>query len=764
MGFREDFSWGVATSSYQIEGAAYEDGKGLNIWDVYCQEEGKVYNGHTGEVACDHYHRYKEDVTLMKLMGVKSYRFSINWARIIPNGIGEVNLKGIEFYQNLINELIAQEIEPFITLYHWELPYELYKKGGWLNEESVEWFGYYAKVVAEYFSDRVTKFFTFNEPQCFVGLGFLTGEHAPGLKLPIKDTFIMTHNVLKAHGQAVINLRKYAKQPVQIGYAPTGTMSYPASNKPEDIEAAREHLFALKDDLSNWTWNVSWFSDPVFLGKYPEEGLKKYAKYLPEITEEDMALIHQPLDFMGENIYNGMMVRAGADGRPEVVERYEGFPKTACDWPITPESLYWGPKFLYERYQLPIYISENGVSSHDSVAADGKVHDPERINFLNRYLCALEQAATDGVDVRGYFQWSLMDNFEWARGYAERFGLIFIDFKTQQRILKDSALWYKKVIETNGRHLNNGNKQIIFLEPVFKEMIWGGEGLKTKFNYHIPSNHTGECWAVSAHKHGNCHLINGNHVGKSLAELWQDHREIFGNLPGKEFPLLIKIIDAKDDLSIQVHPDDEYANLHEGGSLGKTECWYVLDCGGDTEIVLGHHAKTKEELAEMIQSKRWDELISTVPIQKGDFIQINPGTLHAIKANTLILEIQQSSDITYRVYDYDRLSNGKPRELHLNKALDVIIVPAPDAMKKNFNSNHEVITELIDCPYYKVHKIKVQEDETFVQDKNFMIITVIDGIGLIDNYVVKKGDHFILPSGYGKFKLQGKMTLITASV
>lgn len=764
MGFKNDFIWGAATSSYQIEGAAFEDGKGLNIWDVYCQEEGKVYSQHTGEVACDHYHRYQEDVALMKLMGMKAYRFSINWARIIPSGVGEVNLNGIEFYNKLIDELISNGIEPFITLYHWELPYELYKKGGWLNEESVEWFGYYAETVAKYFSDRVTKFFTFNEPQCFVGLGFLTGEHAPGLKLPIKDTFQMAHNVLKAHGQAVISLRKYAKQKIEIGYAPTGTMSYPETNKPEDIEAARQHLFSLPDDLSNWTWNVAWFSDPVFLGLYPEEGLKKYKKYLPNITEEDMKLIAQPLDFMGENIYNGHMVRAGIDGKAEVVERYEGFPTTACDWPITPESLYWGPKFLQERYKLPIYISENGLSCHDVISCDGKVHDPDRINFLNRYLLALRQAATDGVDIRGYFQWSLMDNFEWARGYAERFGLVFVDFETQQRIVKDSGFWYRDVIKSNGETLNEGNKQILFLKPEFKEMIWGGERLKTTFSYDIPSNKTGECWAVSAHQNGDCIIQFGEHKGQTLSYLWENYRDIFGSLSGEVFPLLVKLIDAKDDLSIQVHPDNQYASEHEEGSFGKTECWYILDCKDGAEIIIGHCAESKEELMKMVDNKNWNGLIRRIPIKKGDFIQIEPGTLHAIQADTLILEIQQNSDITYRVYDYDRLSNGQPRELHLSKAMDVMTVPFNEVEIKNYYSTSESVTELIDCQYYKVEKIEIEEEAIFVQDKSFMILSVLDGTGLIDGHLIEKGDHFILPHGYGTFKLEGVLTLMAVSI
>lgn len=449
MGFAKDFVWGAATSSYQIEGTGRDSGKGQNIWDVFTKEPGRVYEGHTGDIACDHYHRFREDVAYMKELGLKGYRFSIDWSRVLPEGTGKVNEKGIDFYNALIDELLEQGIEPYITLYHWELTYEIYKRGGWMNPEIVEWFGQYARLVAERFSDRVKYFFTLNEPQCFVGLGFLQGCHAPGVKAPLRDTFEMAHNALKAHGRAVQMLRAYGKQNVQIGYAPTSGMCYPEKETPKDIEAARKALFALPDDLSNWTWNVSWWSDPVILGKYPEEGMKKYEKYLPVITDEDMKLISQPIDFYGQNIYNGRCIRMGTDGRPEEVRRPAGFPKTATNWPVTPEALYWGPKFLYERYRKPIYITENGMACHDTVSQDGKVHDPNRIDFLARYLKNLKRAAEE-IDIRGYFQWSLMDNFEWDKGYAERFGIIYVDFETQERIWKDSAYWYRDLIRRNG--------------------------------------------------------------------------------------------------------------------------------------------------------------------------------------------------------------------------------------------------------------------------------------------------------------------------
>lgn len=452
MGFQKDFKWGVATAAYQIEGAFQEEGKGLNIWDVFCREKGRTFDGHTGEIACDHYHRFREDVALMKELGIKAYRFSISWSRLLPTGTGKLNPAGVKFYNELIDALLDAGIEPFVTLYHWDLPYDLYKKGGWLNPESVNWFAEYTKDVAELYSDRVSNFFTFNEPQCFIGNACLRGFHAPGVHGMVRDTFEMAHNVLKAHGTAVKVLREYAKSDVKVGYAPTCNMSYPDSDKPEDIEAARMTLFEVKE-TEDWAWNVAWWSDPVMLGSYPEKGLKKYREYLPEITKDDMKLINQPLDFYGQNIYNGVRVRMGSDGKPEVVKRYDGYPKTSLNWPVTPECLYWGPRFLYERYKKPIYITENGTSCHDDISLDGKVHDPNRIDFLNRYLRELKKCAEDGSDIRGYFLWSLLDNFEWHTGYAERFGIVYVDYPSQRRIIKDSGYWYSQTIQENGENL-----------------------------------------------------------------------------------------------------------------------------------------------------------------------------------------------------------------------------------------------------------------------------------------------------------------------
>lgn len=446
MSFKKNFVWGAATSAYQVEGAYNEDGRGLSVWDVFTHENGRVFGNHTGDVACDHYHKFREDVKLMSEIGIKAYRFSISWSRIIPNGTGTVNEAGIKFYSDLIDELKANGIEPYITLFHWDYPYELYKRGGWMNPDSVKWFADYAELIVERFSDRVTHFITFNEPQCFIGAGFKNGEHAPGLECPERDVLLMCHNVLKAHGAAVKAMRAAAKQPIKIGYAPTGTMPVPVTETDADIEAARRALFECPD-IDAWVWGVSWWSDPVVLGKYPEAGLKKYAEYLPEITDADMELIHQPIDFYCQNIYQGVLVRADENGKPERLPYKAGVTKTAIQWNVTPECLRWGPRFFSERYSLPVYITENGMSAHDTVSLDGRVHDPNRIDYTHRHLIELEKAANEGADIAGYFHWSLMDNFEWACGYSERFGLIYVDYDTQERVIKDSGYWYRDWIK-----------------------------------------------------------------------------------------------------------------------------------------------------------------------------------------------------------------------------------------------------------------------------------------------------------------------------
>ena len=454
MKFKDDFTWGVAAASYQIEGAAYEDGKGLSIWDMFCKTQGNVWEKNTGDIACDHYHKFKEDIAIMKELGVKAYRLSLSWPRIMPKGIGEVNEKGIEFYNELIDELIANDIEPYVTIFHWDYPYELYKKGHWLNTDSSAWFEDYTKVVVDRFSDRVKNWFTLNEPQCFIGLGYGQGEHAPGLKLSEYDLILMAHNTLLAHGKAVKIIRENSKVPAKIGYAPVGVVAIPNSDKEEDVKAAEMAMFNMDEHtpVGNIFWSNSLWNDPVFLGKYPDEIIRRYKAYLPDTLEEDLKIISGELDYFGCNIYNGREFEM-KNSVPVPAKRPDGYAITAFEWPITPKSLYWGPRFFYERYKKPVMITENGLSSRDVISLDGKVHDANRIDFLNRYLLELRKVSKE-IPVEAYFQWSIMDNFEWAHGYKHRFGLVYVDYTTQERTIKDSAYWYKTVIESNGENLD----------------------------------------------------------------------------------------------------------------------------------------------------------------------------------------------------------------------------------------------------------------------------------------------------------------------
>ena len=456
MGFRKDFIWGAATASFQVEGAAFEGGRGRCIWDDYSHTHGKVYQDHNGDVASDHYHKMKEDVQLMADLGIKNYRFSLSWSRIIPEGTGAVNQEGLKFYSDLVDELLAHGITPFVTLFHWDYPSALQAKGAWENPDSVQWYLDYVEVVLKALGDRVKNFITFNEPQCFIGLGYALGvdghSHAPGIKLGNHSLVPMAHRVMLSHGRAVKLIRKLVPD-AKVGYAPCAGPRIPASNSPADIEAARRHYFSVPEE--GWPWCVTWWSDPVMLGRYPEDGLKLLGQYLPEGWEEDLKEMHQPLDYYCQNIYEGVTIRAADNAEGwEQVPLFRGHPKTAIQWPITPECLYWGPRFLWERYKTPFIISENGMSAHDAISLDGKVHDPNREDYMHRYLLAYRRAADDGVDVRGYFAWSLMDNYEWAYGYSERFGLVYVDYSDDcRRIPKDSAWWYKKVMESNGENL-----------------------------------------------------------------------------------------------------------------------------------------------------------------------------------------------------------------------------------------------------------------------------------------------------------------------
>lgn len=452
MGFTKDFVWGAAAASYQIEGAAYEDGKGKSVWDTFSHTEGKVKNNDHGDIACDHYHRYKEDVAMMKQLGLKAYRFSISWPRILPSGTGAVNKKGLEFYGNLVDELLANDIEPYVTLFHWELPQELYDRGGWLNRETADCFAEYVKVVVEYLSDRVTKWITTNEPQCHILLGHQAGTHAPGDQRSDRELFIMMHHIHLAHGKAVKMIRQYSKQPCTIGYAPNPFTMMPVGTSEAEYQTAKKVCFSA---VHRNLWSNTWWLDPVLLGSYPSDGLETYKEEFPfeVILDGDMEIISQPIDFIGINLYQGSYVKEEENKGITFLPKKVGYPMNSLKWPITPEIMYYMPRYLYERYQLPILITENGVTLPDWVSLDGKVHDPNRIDFMKRYLRELRKAVSEGIPVIGYFSWSIMDNFEWSEGYNERFGLIYVDYETQERIPKDSAYFYQEVIAANGENL-----------------------------------------------------------------------------------------------------------------------------------------------------------------------------------------------------------------------------------------------------------------------------------------------------------------------
>lgn len=442
MDFPEQFLWGAASAAAQIEGGWDADGRGPSIWDV-------LYPGHTKRnehphTACDHYHRYKEDVALMKQMGLKTYRFSISWSRVLPQGTGPVNEAGLAFYKNLVHELRRAGIEPMVTLYHWDLPYALHLKGGWQNPESPDWFAAYTRVVVEALSGEVRYWLTLNEPNCFVGISYVGGEHAPFLHEPAALRPV-TRNVLLAHGRAVQVIRQYAKQPPQIGYAPTGPVFAPKEETAEQIEAARAETFS----SGRGAFTIGWWCDPVLLGAVPADVERQVGENL--FTDQEWATVRQPLDFLGFNVYHTQGSQPTGADYP--ANEWQGCPRTTMDWAITPECLYWSTRFLYERYGLPVLITENGMANNDFVMLDGHVHDPQRIDYIHRHLLSARRALQEGYPLIGYTYWSVMDNYEWAAGYDKRFGLVYIDYQTQARTLKDSAIWYAETIRTGGSKL-----------------------------------------------------------------------------------------------------------------------------------------------------------------------------------------------------------------------------------------------------------------------------------------------------------------------
>jgi beta-glucosidase len=441
--FPAGFLWGTATASYQVEGAVAEDGRAPSVWDTFSHTPGKVVNNATGDVADDHYHRYKEDVQLMKAVGVKTYRFSIAWPRVFPQGDGAPNPKGLDFYSRLVDELLANGIQPFATLYHWDLPQSLQNRvGGWESRDTSNAFATYAGYVAERLTDRVKHIFTINEFGAFVELGYRVGIHAPGLKLPAGRFNQLRHHAVLGHGLAVQAIRAHAKAGTKVGLAENMTICAPVIETAEHIEAATRATREVNAQ----------YMTVIQEGKYTDLYLSTAGADAPKFTAEDLKIIASPLDFVGINIYTPMYVRA--DTSPQgfaIVPHPPSFPHMISPWLfVGPEALYWGPRHVARIWNVKeIYITENGCSSSDVPAADGIVYDTDRVMYLRNYLTQLQRATAEGIPVRGYFLWSLMDNFEWADGYTNRFGLHYVDYTTQKRTPKLSVRFYKEVIGRN---------------------------------------------------------------------------------------------------------------------------------------------------------------------------------------------------------------------------------------------------------------------------------------------------------------------------
>jgi beta-glucosidase len=444
MRFPEGFVWGTATAAYQIEGAWNEDGKGESIWDRFAHTPGKIDNGDTGDVAVDHYHRHEEDVALMKSLGAAAYRFSISWPRIFPEGVGAPNPKGLDFYNRLIDALLAAGIAPYVTLYHWDLPQALQDRfGGWEGRETAEAFADYAGYVAGKLGDRVQRFFTINEPDVFIGHGHGQGIFAPGLKLPPARLNQAAHHAVLGHGLAVRAIRANAAPGTLVGLADSTWVGVPVIETPAHIAAAER--FTREANARYLT--------AILEGRYTDAYLAGAGADTPKFTAEEMSVIGSPLDFVGTNIYFPRYVRAIGDA-----PSYEGplpystsHPRMAAPWHyIGGESLYWGARHLKTLWNVTdLYITENGCAAADAPAADGSVIDTDRIMFLRSYLGSLQRATAEGFPVRGYFLWSLMDNFEWASGTSLRFGLVHVDFATQKRTPKLSASFFETAAREN---------------------------------------------------------------------------------------------------------------------------------------------------------------------------------------------------------------------------------------------------------------------------------------------------------------------------
>lgn len=439
LAFPRNFLWGCATASYQIEGAVREDGRGQTNWDVFSHTPGKVANGDTGDVACDSYHRYAEDTQLLKALGVKTYRMSLAWSRIFPEGKGQLNQKGLDHYSRVVDNLLENGITPYITLFHWDLPQAL--PGGWQSRDTAYAFADYAGAVAARLSDRVHNFMTVNELRCFTDLGHQQGIHAPGLKLPPAQVNQVRHHGVLAHGLGVQAIRAHARAGTQVGIADNATFFVPVIETPEHIEAAKR---ATRDANAM-------FLTAILEGRYIDSYLQSEGANAPKVQAGDMKAIGSPLDFVALNVYTPQYVRADAAAPGyAVLPHLPNSPRMVSPWLyVGPEVLYWAIRCVSELWSpKALYISENGCSADDPVV-DGRVDDADRIMYLRNYITHMQRAAREGFPIRGYFLWSLMDNFEWADGYAKRFGIHHVDFQTQKRTPKLSAHWYRELIRRN---------------------------------------------------------------------------------------------------------------------------------------------------------------------------------------------------------------------------------------------------------------------------------------------------------------------------
>ena len=434
--FPPTFQWGVASSAYQVEGAVTEDGKGPSIWDIFSHTPGKTLQGENGDIACDHYHRYSEDLSLMKNLGVTHYRFSLSWPRIFPTGRQKMNVKGLGFYDRMVDTLLSHNITPIITLYHWDLPLFLQEQGGWQNRDTAHAFADYAETMVSALGDRVKQWITHNEPWCTAYLGHFSGEHAPGIK-NAQAAVDAAHYVLLSHALSTMSMRA-TRSDAKIGITLNLSPVYPKDHSQDNQKAAR-----LQDVFNN-----RWFLDPLFKGEYPDELPTIFGVNPPEIAG-DMEIIRRPLDFLGINYYSAQVIAAPPrDQAPWPVVHVTSKDRvTAMGWPVIPEGLSKLLVDLYTHYQeIPSFIITENGAAYEDIVEDGKIHDTERILYLSDHIAAVADAMAQGVNIQGYYLWSLMDNFEWALGYSKRFGIVHVNYSTQERTLKDSFLWYRHLI------------------------------------------------------------------------------------------------------------------------------------------------------------------------------------------------------------------------------------------------------------------------------------------------------------------------------